>query len=164
MNGLRIEKLTRQHAIDQFDCSAEPLNRFLISHALNNQLANAAQTYLALSGDTVIGFHCLAVGEVNYSDAPERLAKGLARHPVPVMILARLAVHKEWQGKGIGAGLLKDAVLRTLAAADIAGIRAMVVHAKDDAARAFYERFDFAGGFGDPMHLYALMKDLRPHV
>ena len=164
MSGPRIEKLARQHAVDQFDCGAEPLNRFLKLHALNNQLASAAQTYMALSGDAVFGFHSLAVGEVNYADAPERLAKGLARHPIPVMILARLAVHKDWQGKGLGAGLLKDAVLRTLAAADIAGIRAMVVHAKDDAARAFYERFDFAGGFGDPMQLYALMKDLRALV
>ena len=161
MSEFQIEKLTRQHPVDQFDSGSEPLNRFLKLHALNNQLANAAQTYLALSGETIIGFHSLAVGEVNYSDAPERLAKGLARHPIPVMILARLAVHKEWQGKGIGAGLLKDAVMRTLAAADIAGIRGMVVHAKDDAARAFYERFDFVGGFGDPMHLFALMKDLR---
>ena len=161
MSGLRIEKLTRRHAVEVFDCGSEPLNRFLTRVALAKQLANAAQTYLALSGEIIIGFHSLAVGEIGHADAPERLVKGLARHPVPVMILARLAVHKDWQGKGIGAGLLKDAVLRTLQAAEIAGIRAIVVHAKDEAAQRFYRRFNFVEGLGDPMHMYALIKELR---
>ena len=161
MSGLRIEKLSRQHAVEVFDCGSEPLNRFLTRFALTNQMASAAQTYLALSGETIIGFHSLAVGEIGHADAPERLVKGLARHPVPVMILARLAVHKDWQGKGIGAGLLKDAVLRTLQAAEIAGIRAIVVHAKDEAAQRFYRRFNFVEGLGDPMHMYALIKELR---
>lgn len=164
MSGLRIEKLTRLHAVEVFDCGSEPLNRYLAKYALTNQLANAAQTYVALSGGAILGFHSLAVGEVSHSDAPERLVKGLARHPVPVMILARLAVHKNWQGKGIGAGLLKDAVLRTLQASEIAGIRAIVVHAKDEAAQSFYKRFNFSEGLGDPMHLYALTKELRALV
>jgi GNAT superfamily N-acetyltransferase len=77
------------------------------------------------------------------------------------MILARLAVHKDWQGKGIGAGLLKDAILRTAQAADITGIRALIVHAKDDISRDFYTHFGFAEGFSDPMHLYVLVKELR---
>ena len=161
MSGLRIEKLTRHHAVEVFDCGSEPLNRFLTRFALTNLMASAAQTYLAMSGEIIIGFHSLAVGEIGHADAPERLVKGLARHPVPVMILARLAVHKDWQGKGIGAGLLKDAVLRTLQAAEIAGIRAIVVHAKDEAAQRFYRRFNFVEGLGDPMHMYALIKELR---
>lgn len=78
-----------------------------------------------------------------YDDAQGRVGKGLAKHPIPLMLFARLAIATSWQGQGLGAGLLKDAMLRTLQAADIAGIRAMVVHAKDEAARAFYERFDF---------------------
>jgi len=98
---------------------------------------------------------------VEYSDAPERLTKGLARHPVPIMLLARLAVATGWQGKGLGAGLLKDAVLRTLQAADIAGIRAFAVHAKDDEARAFYEHFDFVPSPSDPYHLFRLLKEIR---
>jgi GNAT superfamily N-acetyltransferase len=161
VTDLRIEKLARHHAVEPFDCGSEPLNRFLIRYALQNQQANAAQTYVALSGNQTIGFHSLAVGEVSHSDAPPRLVKGLARHPAPIMILARLAVHKDWHGKGIGAGLMKDAILRTMQAADIAGIRALIVHAKDDAARAFYTHFDFADGFSDPMHLYVLVKELR---
>jgi predicted N-acetyltransferase YhbS len=77
------------------------------------------------------------------------------------MLLARLAVATSWQAKGIGSGLLKDAMLRTLQAADIAGIRAFAVHAKDDAARSFYERFDFVASPSDPCHLFRLLKDIR---
>jgi GNAT superfamily N-acetyltransferase len=161
VTALRIEKLSRLHQVEAFDCGVEPLNRFLIRYALQNQQANAAQTYVALSGNDIIGFHSLAVGEVNHSNAPPRLVKGLAQHPVPIMILARLAVHKDWFGEGIGAGLMKDAIMRTMQAADIAGIRALIVQAKDDAARAFYTHFGFADGFSDPMHLYVLVKELR---
>nr|WP_303657314.1 GNAT family N-acetyltransferase [Asticcacaulis aquaticus] len=126
-----------------------------------NQTANSAVTYVGLAGDEIVGFYSLVVGEVYYDDAPERLKKGLARHPVPVMLLARLAIGKAWQGRGLGAGLLKDAIRRTLQAADIAGVRALIVHAKDDRARAFYERYDFQPSPSDPLHLYALIKDLR---
>jgi GNAT superfamily N-acetyltransferase len=161
VTALRIEKLSRLHPVEAFDCGVEPLNRFLVRYALQNQQANAAQTYVALSGDEIIGFHSLVVGEVNHAAAPPRLSKGLAQHPVPIMILARLAVHRNWHSKGIGAGLLKDAILRTVQAADIAGVRALIVHAKDDAARSFYSHFGFADGFSDPMHLYVLVKELR---
>jgi predicted N-acetyltransferase YhbS len=101
------------------------------------------------------------VGQVEYDDAPQRLTKGLARHPVPIMLLARLAIATTWQGKGLGAGLLKDAMLRTLQAAEIAGIRAFAVHAKDDVAKAFYEHFDFDPSPSDPYHLFRLLKDIR---
>jgi predicted N-acetyltransferase YhbS len=77
------------------------------------------------------------------------------------MLLARLAIARHWQGKGLGSGLLKDAMLRTLQAADIAGIRAFAVHAKDDEAKAFYERFDFMASPSDPCHLFRLLKDIR---
>lgn len=162
MTALRIEKLHRRHAVDTFDCGEEALNRFLVRFALPNQMANASQTYIGLSDDdAIVGFYTLVVGEVRYEDTPERLTRGLARHPVPVMLLARLAVSEAWQGKRIGAGLLRDAVLRTLQVADIAGVRALVVHAKNDAARAFYERFDFQPSPTDPLHLFALIKDLK---
>lgn len=161
---LRIEKLGLAHRVDSFDCGAPSLDRFLVRHALQSQRAGASQTYLALDGERVLGFHSLAVGEVAYEDAAERLTKGMARHPIPIMLLARLAVARDAQGRGIGAGLLKDALLRTLQAAEIAGIRALVVHAKDDAARAFYERFDFAPSPTDPFHLHLLLKDVRALV
>jgi GNAT superfamily N-acetyltransferase len=157
----RIEKLRRDHPIDAFDCGQDDLNRWLSKYAFQNQGANAAQTYLGLEDGTVIGFYSLTVGQVEFADAPERLQKGLARHPVPVMLLARLAVHREWQKKGVGRSLLRDAVQRTMQAADIAGIRALAVHAKDDAARRYYEQYDFVPSATDPLHLFALLKDIR---
>jgi GNAT superfamily N-acetyltransferase len=126
-----------------------------------NQQAGAAQIYVAVSGDTVVGYYSLAVGEVTYADAPDRLRKGLARHPVPIMLLARRAVSVATQGQGIGAGMLKDAMRRTLQAANIAGIRAFAVHAKDEPAREFYEHFGFVPSPTDPLHLFLLIKDLR---
>jgi GNAT superfamily N-acetyltransferase len=159
--SLRFEKLNRNHVIEGFDCGREPLNRFLIRFALQNQQAGASQTYVLLADDAIAGYYTLAVGQVEHDDAPPRLTKGLARHPVPIMLLARLAIASSWQGKGLGAGLLKDAMLRTMQAAEIAGIRAFAVHAKDEQARAFYEHFDFVPSPTDPYHLFRLLKDIR---
>jgi len=161
MPCLQIVKLDRTHAVDGFDCGREPLNRFLIRFALQNQQAGASQTYVAISDGQVVGYYTLVVGQVEYDGAPQRLTKGLARHPVPIMLLARLAIAASWQGKGLGAGLLKDAMLRTLQAAEIAGIRAFAVHAKDDQAKAFYEHFAFLPSPTDPYHLFRLLKDIR---
>jgi GNAT superfamily N-acetyltransferase len=161
MTVFRIEKLARHHAVDNFDCGEDALNRFLSRFAFSNQQASASQTYVGLADDCVIGFYTLVVGEVSYDDAPERLKKGLARHPVPLMLLARLAVSQTWQGKGVGAGLLKDAMCRTVQAADIGGIRALAAHAKNDTARAFYEHFGFAPSPTDELHLFVLIKDIR---
>lgn len=158
---VRIEKLRRDHAVDAFDCGVEELNRFLVRFALTNQQAGAAQTYVVLAGETVIGYHSLVVGEVAFDDAPKRLSKGLARHPIPIMLLARMAVGVAWQKRGLGTALLKDAMRRTLQAADIAGIRAFSVHAKDESARSFYEHFGFIPSPVDPLHLFVLLKDLR---
>jgi GNAT superfamily N-acetyltransferase len=160
----RVEKLRADHNIEGFDCGREELNRYLLRYAWSNQLAGAAQTYVGLAGDSVIGYYTLAVGDVSHEEAPERLIKGLARHPVPIMLLARLAVDHRWQGQGVGKSLLKDAMRRTLQAADIAGIRAFAVHAKDDQARSFYEKFDFVPSPTDPMHLFVLLKDVRRTV
>jgi GNAT superfamily N-acetyltransferase len=157
----RIEKLRANHNIEGFDCGREELNRYLLRYAWANQQAGAAQTYVGLVGKSVIGYHTLAVGQVSRDEAPERLTKGLVRHPVPIMLLARLAVDKRWHGQGIGKALLKDAMHRTLQAADIAGIRAFAVHAKDEEARRFYEKFDFVPSPTDPMHLFVLLKDVR---
>lgn len=164
MTSLHIARLDRSHAVESFDCGQEDLNRFLVRFALANQHANASTTYIALAGDVVVGYFTLVVSEVSYTDAPERLTKGLARHPIPLMLLARLATDHRWQGKGIGKGMLKDAMLRTMQAADIAGIRALAVHAKDDAALAFYEHFDFLPSPTDPLHLYLLLQDLRSAI
>ena len=157
----RIEKLQPHHAVEAFDCGQEALNRFLQKHAMQNQHSGGAQTYVGLADDAVIGYYALAVGLVEQEQAPERVKKGLAKHSIPIMLLARLAVDLHWQKRGVCAGLLKDAMLRTLQAADIAGIRALVVHAKDEPARTFYQRFDFLPSPTDPLHLFVLLKDVR---
>jgi len=157
----RVEKLRPDHAIEGFDCGREELNRYLLRFAWANQQAGAAQTYVGLVGDTIVGYYTLAVGQVTREEAPERLTKGLARHPVPIMLLARLAVALSSQGQGVGKALLRDAMQRTVQAADIAGIRAFAVHAKDEEAKRFYERFDFIPSPTDPMHLFVLLKDVR---
>jgi GNAT superfamily N-acetyltransferase len=158
---LHIEKLQRTHEIETFDCGQPELNRFLIRHALQAQQANSSQTYVGLSGKTVIGFHTIVAGEVRHADAPVRVVKGMPSYPIPLLVLARLAVHSEWQGRGIGAGLLLDALGRTLQAADIIGARALAVHAKDDSVASFYRHFGFMPSPTDKRHLFLLIKDIR---
>ena len=157
-----VQKLAEIHDVTSFDCGNPALNQFLQRFALVNQKANSAQTYVCCEQgtDTVAGFYSLAVGSVEPSTASARVIKGLARHPVPVMILARLAVDRRHQGTGLGHALLKDALLRIAQAADIAGIRAVLVHAKDDAARNWYLNYDFEPSPTDPYHLFLLTKDL----
>jgi GNAT superfamily N-acetyltransferase len=159
--GWLIQKLDRTHIVEDFDCGYDDLNRFISRFALNSQSDGSAQTYVALADEKVVGYYSLAVGAVAHSQAPTRMVKGLARHPVPVMLLARLAVDNGAKRKGLGVALLHDALARTLQAADIAGIRAVIVHAKDNEARRFYEHFDFDPSPTDPYHLHLLIKDLR---
>ena len=156
-----IRKLSATDQVDGFDYVQPALNQFLQRQALNNQRANSAQTYVCCENGRVLGFYSLTVGSVDHEDAPERVVKGLARHPVPVMLLARLAVDQRFQRRGMGAALLKDALRRTMQAAGIAGIRAVLVHAKDDSAQQWYRGFDFKSSPTDPYHLYLLLKDLK---
>ncbi|MDE3022218.1 MAG: GNAT family N-acetyltransferase [Pseudomonadota bacterium] len=156
-----VRKLVAMDQTDAFDCGQSALNQFLQRYALVNQKANSAKTYVCCQGDVVVGFYSLAVGSVDPEATPPRVMKGLARHPVPVMILARLAVDKEHQRKSLGQALLKDALLRTAQAADIAGIRCLLVHAKDDAARRWYESWEFGPSPTDPYHLFLMLKDLK---
>jgi GNAT superfamily N-acetyltransferase len=156
-----VRKLAAADKTDEFDCGKEALNRYLQRFALMNQRANVSLTYVSCRGDQAIaGYYSLTVGSVERESAPARISQGIGRYPVPVMLLARLAIDRREQGRGLGRALLKDALLRTMQAADIAGIRALLVHAKDAAARQWYERFDFTPSPSDPLHLYLLMKDI----
>ena len=156
-----VELLGATHDVGAFDCGKEPLNRFLKRFALANQKAGGARTHVVCRDLRVVGFYSLAVGAVEHEAAPARIGKGLARHPIPVMLLARLAVDRAEHGRGLGRALLKNALIRTAEAAEIAGIRALLVHAKDDEARAWYEALEFEPSPTDPSHLFLLMKDLR---
>ena len=156
--------LTAEHIVDHFDCGVIELNEFLRRYALASVGSGSARTYVALRGVRVVGYYSLAYGAVTPDEAPERIRKGMPRHPLPVMLLARLAVDRSEQGRGLGKGLLKDALLRTANAAEIAGLRALLVHAKDDQAKAFYLKFDFEESPIHERHLLLLIKDLRRHL
>jgi GNAT superfamily N-acetyltransferase len=156
-----VRKLLATDQVDAFDCGQAALSQFLQRYALVNQKANSAQTYVCCQGDVVVGFYSLAVGSVDPEGAPSRVMSGLTRHPVPLMIMARLAVDKEHQRKGLGQALLKDGLLRTAQAADIAGIRSLLVHANDDVARLWYESWEFEPSPTDPYHLFLMLKDLK---
>ena len=153
--------LTADHDLSLFECDVPALNDFLKKHALQNQRNQSARTYVATLGQRVVGYYTLAAAAVRREETPARVAKGLAAHPVPVILLARLAVDRGEKGKGLGKGLLKDALLRAVQAAEIIGCRAVMVHAKDDAAKAFYQRFGFEPAPGDPFRLLLLMKDIK---
>jgi GNAT superfamily N-acetyltransferase len=148
----KIEKLRPDHELEGFDCGKEELNRFLTRHALANQRAESAQTYVATREWKVIGYYSLTAGAVTHQEATERVKKGHARHPIPIILLARLAVDKALHGQGIGPALLKDALLRAASAADTIGARALLVH------------FGFEPSPTDPLHLFLIMKDLKAHI
>ncbi len=162
-NELRpgTQKLSRDHDLARFDCGKTALNDWLVRYAWQNQQADAAKTYVTSRGNRVVGYYSLVASSVRRSDAPERIAKGLANHPIGVILLARLALDVAEKGQGLGKALLKDALVRTAQAAEIVGVRALLVDAIDDEARRFYMHFNFEPSSVGPMHLMLLMKDLR---
>jgi GNAT superfamily N-acetyltransferase len=159
-----VRKLVSADTVESFDCGQPALNQFLHRYALVNQRSNSAHTYVSCNSGLVVGFYSLAVGSVDPATAAPRVTKGIAQHPVPVMILARLAVDLQHQRVGLGKALLKDALKRTAQAADIAGIRALLVHAKDELAQQWYQNWEFEPSASDPFHLFLLMKDLKALV
>ena len=153
--------IDRSHDTASFDCGVAPLNEYLKKYALLNHQNRSARTYVAMRGNRLAGYYTLAAGSVSRNEVPPRVAQGLGQYPVPVTLLARLAVDDSEKGKGLGRGLLKDAVLRALQASEIMGSRAIVTHAKDEAAKAFYQKFNFVPSPINDLHLYLLMKDVR---
>ena len=155
------EPLSAAHDVKKFDCGKQELTEWPRRYALQNQQAGASRIYVVHRGGRVIGYYALAAGSVELAEAPARVKKGLARHPIPVILLARLAVDASEHHRGLGATLLKDALARIASAAGEIVVRAVLVHAKDDDAKAFYQRYDFEPSSTDPLHLFLLIKDLR---
>lgn len=161
---LSPRKIEVGDSLATFDCGQSDLNEWLRKHSLNNQRAGMATVFVTCDSATgsVLGYYALATGGVENTAAPSRITKGVPRHPVPVIILTRLAVDTSAQGLRIGRSLLIDALRRVDAAADLVGVRALLIHAKDDNARAFYmHQAEFEPAPTDPLHLFLLMKDLR---
>lgn len=156
-----IEKLTKEHSVSSFDCGKEPLNDWLKRFALTNQQSDSARMYVIHRIGRVVGYYSLTAGSVRKEESSVRIAKGLANHPIGVILLARLAVDKNEHGSGLGKRLLVDALWHCMEAADAIGARAILVHAIDDEAVAFYKKFGFEASPLDPKQLMLLMKDLR---
>lgn len=153
--------LTEGHHTDLFDCGQENLNDYLRKYALQNQRNGSGRTYVVVEEERVIGFYTLASSAITAEEAPSRLKKGLPRHPIPAVILGRFAVDKHYQGKGLGQALLRDALLRVARVSEDIGIRALIIDAKDEAARNFYLKLNFTPFSPDSLRLYLLLKDLR---
>lgn len=149
------------HDTQAFDCGAAPLNQFLQRYALANQANGSARTFVTLAQGQVFGYYSLAAASVEHAAVPQRVSKGLARHPIPMLLLARLAVDVRAQGRGVGRSLLQSALLKYLQACEVIGCRALMVHAKDEAAVRFYQGYGFEPSPIDATHLYLLTKDIR---
>jgi len=152
------EKLRADHDLSEFECGEPSLDEWLRRRALQNEESGASRTYVVCDGQQVVGYYALAVGAVAHAEAPGRVRRNMP-DPVPVMVIGRLAVHKNYQGKRIGPSLLRDAVLRTLHAAAIAGVRAILVHAISERARKFYEGCGFITSPMDPLTLMITVEE-----
>lgn len=155
------QALNAKHRLDDFDCGKPALNDWLIRHALQAQASGSARTCVVVESDRVVGYFSLTVGQIDATEVPERIRKGMGRFPIPVVVLARLAVSVRDQGRGIGVGMLQDAIRRTVAIADQAGVRALLTHPIDDEASRFYRRFGFESSPIREQQLLLLLKDAR---
>jgi GNAT superfamily N-acetyltransferase len=154
--------LEARHDRSGFDCGVEPLNVYLKQYAWQNQKKGMVRNYVTCRGNRVVGYYSLAYGSVAQADAPPALTRGIGRYPIPVMILARLAVDLQEKGRGLGQALLKDAILRTLQASQIAGLKAIFVQARGPDAERFYARHGFLPSPADPWHLFFPLAPLGP--
>lgn len=154
------EPLAARHRLEGFDCGKSALNDWLLRHARQAQASGSARTFVvAEDDDRVVGYFSLTVGQVDTLEAPERIRKGMGQYPLPVVILARLAVCAQDQGRGIGLGLLQDAIRRTMLIAEQAGIRAMLTHPIDEQTARFYTRCGFIASPLREQQLLLLLKD-----
>ncbi|MBZ5723412.1 MAG: GNAT family N-acetyltransferase [Acidobacteriia bacterium] len=160
-----VEKLNSNHRVKAFKSGKHSLDLFLKRHAFKNQEAGSSQTYIVQRNGSVAGYYSLTVGSVDRHHCPPGITAGMPPdYPVPVILLARLAVDRREQGHGLGSALLKDAFYRIASAAEIVGARAVLVHAIDAQARAFYEHFNFEEFPSGTLHLMLSLKDVRAAI
>jgi GNAT superfamily N-acetyltransferase len=144
--------LSAAHRLDAFQCVEAELESWLKERALKNQLDGASRTFVVCSNEEVVGYYALAAGAVLHAQVPGSIRRNMPE-PIPMAILGRLAVHSSWRGRGIGAGLLRDAVLRTMRLSEEMGIRALLCHAINQKAKAFYQHHGFVESPIEPMTL-----------
>ena len=155
--------LLATHVTEAFDCGEPVLNDWLRKRALKNENSGASRIFVVCQNNRVMGYYVLATGSVMHQHAPSKVRRNM-HDPVPVMILGRLAVSKDMQSAGLGRGLLRDAILRTLGVSKQAGIRALLVHALSDSAHKFYRQCGFVESPIDTMVLMITLKDAANHI
>lgn len=155
------QPLDASHRLEEFDCGKLVLTDWLLRHARQVQGGGSAKTFVSCDGARVAGYYSLTVGQIDMLEAPERVRRGMGQYPIPLVILARLAVDLDYQGRGLGFSLLQDAIHRTLVVAEQAGIRALLTHPLDAEAEAFYRRFGFESTPENEWQLILLLKDAR---
>lgn len=161
MNLAAPQPLGTSHRLEEFDCGKPALTDWLLHHARQAQGSGSARTFVACDQDRVAAYYSLTVGQIDTLEAPERIRRGMGQYPIPLVILARLAVDLDYQKRGLGFSLLQDAITRTVAIADQAGIRALLTHPLDAEADAFYRRFGFEPTPLQERQLILLLKDAR---
>ncbi|NEV61068.1 GNAT family N-acetyltransferase [Thiorhodococcus minor] len=157
------EPLQAAHSLEGFSCGYASLDRWLKKRALANQASGASRTFVVCAEGRVVAFYALAASAIAVDQATGRLKRNMP-DPIPVVVLARLAVDAMMQGQGLGRALMGDAGRRIVNAADAIGIRGVIVHALDDSARAFYDRLGFDPSPLDPMTLMTRVSDLRASI
>ena len=154
-----LEQLNVSHRLERFDSGNPAIDKWFRERSMQASLSNSAKTFVLIHDDSVIAFYSLTVGEIVNAEASARLKAGMSNLSIPVLLLARMAVRKDYQGQGLGKGLLRDAILRTFAISQNAGVRALTTHPVDDNARQFYLKFGFSENPHRPNELYLLLKD-----
>lgn len=154
------EKLSTTHVLASFDCGVPSLDDWLKRRAGRNEQEGASRTYVLCVENRVVGYYCLAAGSLVSAHAPGKVRRNMP-DPIPVMILGRLAIDQGWKGQGLGRGLLRDAVLRVLNAAEIVGVRALLVHALSEDVKRFYASCGFVESLIEPLTLVVTLKDVK---
>lgn len=152
------------HHLEGFDCGKPALTDWLLRHARQAQGSGSARTFVVCDDQRVAGYFSLTVGQVDTSEVPERVRRGMGQYPIPVVLLARLAVDTDYQGKGAGVGMLKNAIQRTVLISEQAGICALLTRPIDEQAKAFYRKFGFEPAPEQEDQLILLLKDARQYV
>jgi GNAT superfamily N-acetyltransferase len=157
---LRLERLCPTHDLNQFDSGNEVLDNWLKRHAISAQAMDSARTFVLVQTDRVVGYVSLAMGSVQRADAPAKLVRGMPAYPVGMVLIARLAIDRSEQGRGLGRRILADALRMAVIAGEAAAARLVVVDAIDEKAVQFYRRHGFSAELGES-RLYLRMKDVR---
>ena len=156
-------RLTLDHDVQSFESGERSLDEWIVQRSLRNEREGASRTYVICCDKVVVGYYALSTGSIASVSAPGRVRRNMP-DPIPVMVLGRLAIDRRWQGRGLGQALLRDAILRTIQVAEIAGIRAIVVNAISENAKRFYEKYDFKSSPIDPLLMMLLLKDAQDPV